>query len=166
MKRSRILLEDEYGHLPNPAQYSDSKRRQITFAGCSARKVLCDLGENSFCGVLRKIADWSHLRNKYKVRKQVYITWVRRLLFEVEKKKMDDSEDGELLEIEERDCFCCILICERNCGASSERRLKGKSGKYVAQVSLWSKVDGAVVGFEASRRTDLRIIALLMQGKR
>lgn len=34
-------------------------------------------------------------------------------------------------------------------GAGNERKLKRKGGKSVAQVSLWSKVEGAAVGFKA-----------------
>lgn len=34
-------------------------------------------------------------------------------------------------------------------GAGSGRKLKGKNGKQVAQLSLWSEVEGAGVRFEA-----------------
>lgn len=82
--------------------------------------------------------------------KQLYVTWIRQLVFEVEK------EDGviemrELLEREERDGFLLSFVLWEKLmwGAGNEGKLKRKGGKSVAQVSLWSKVEGAAVGVKA-----------------
>lgn len=57
---------------------------------------------------------------------------------------------GELLEIDERWFSCFILWKKLMWRASNERKLKGRSEeKEVAQVCLWSKVEGTGMGLKA-----------------
>lgn len=83
--------------------------------------------------------------------KQLYVIWIRQLVFEVEKEDGIIEKMRELLEKEERDGFLLSFVLWKKLmwGAGNERKLKRKGGKSVAQVFLWSKLEGPVVGFKA-----------------